>query len=241
MPQFTLVALYGDKSPELSRFLESCRQIASSVLGNGFEPYDVRQVHATIVGLEHDGGSTRENACFRRLRGRRVAMDIPGFLDSLSTSSELSLQIQLGGYGETDRPFLSRNATPYRRSFSVQGDKAVVIGWPRRIGATGEAGEHPLTLDALRRSAQKFGILHAYHGSETDLDNDFFFRIGLIRRGAVSEDAVRDFEQRIRRQMSSRPPLILRIGLDDLHVALYEDERVPLDSTEIWPVLDSGA
>jgi len=240
MPQLTLVARYGHKSPDLSRYLESCGQIAASVLGDAFEPYDLRQIHATIVGLEHPGDSIRENACFHRLRGRSVEMDIPGFLDSLRKAPELPFRVQIGGFTETDRPFLSRNASPYLRSFSVQGDKAVVIGWPRRTNATGEAGEHPLTLDALRRRAQRFGILHAYHGSETELDNDFFFRIGLVRRDAVSDGAVRNFEQRIRRYMSNEPPLIQRVGLDDLHVALYEDERLPLDSTEIWPVLDSG-
>lgn len=237
MPQPTLIALYGEKSLDLSRYLESCGQIAVSVLGDAFEPYDVRQVHATIVGLEHLGDSMRENACFRRLRGRSVEMDIPGFVDFLRTSPALPLLVQLGGFRETDHPFLSRNASPYLRSFSVQGDKAVAIGWPWRSDSVGAAGEYPLTLDALRRRAREFGILHAYHASEADRDNDLFFRIGLIDRDAVSDEAVYDLEQRIRRYMSGEPPLILRIGLDDLHIALYEDERLPLDTTRTWPLL----
>lgn len=95
-----------------------------------------------------------------------------------------------------------------------------------------------MTLDGLRRSAQGFGILHAYHGSEPDLDNDLFLRIGLIDRYGVSQDAVRALEQRIRRHMSKQPPLILQIGLEDLSIAIYEDERLPLTTTQILPLSD---
>lgn len=240
MPQLTLVALYGEKPLGLSRYLKGCGRIAASELGDCFEPYDIRQIHATIVGLEHHAGSNRENACFRRLRSRCVEMDIPGFLESLRKSPKLPLQVQIGGFGETDRPFLSRNEPPDRRSFSIQGDKAVVIGWPRRTSPARGRAEHPMTLDGLRRSAQGFGILHAYHGLESDLDNDLFLRIGLIDRDGVSQDAVRALEQRIRRHMGSQPPLILPIGLEDLSLAVYEDDRLPVATTQILPLSTHG-
>lgn len=233
MRQLTLVAFYGAKPPEFSDYIRSCQHMAAAALGDRFRPYDLRQVHATIIGLEHHEDSPGENACFRRLRGRRAAMDTRGFLDSLRAVPELPLEVQVGGYGKDDRPFLSRNATPYQRSFSIQGENAVVIGWPHRTGPVVGRANCPVTLDLLRRSAQGFGILHAYHAEETDRDNDLFFRIGLIEPGVVSTAAVQGLEQEIRRHMSRRPPLILRIGLDDLKIAVYEDERLPIGATEI--------
>lgn len=238
MTQRTLIALYGNKTRGLSDLVESCQRMTAEALGDAFCPYDLRQVHATIVGLEHQEGAPWENAGFRRLRGQQVAMNIPGFLETLRASADLPFEVQIGGFGESDRPFLSRNALPFERSFCIQGDKVVVMGWPwREVSSTGGGG-YPQTLDAIRRGAREFGVLHAYHRSEADRDNDLFFRIGLIDRSAVPEDAVRDLELRVRRHMSRQPAPILQIGLDDLAVAAYRDDRLPLGSTEVWPLAD---
>lgn len=238
MSQRTLVALYGDKTPEFSPFVTGCQQMAAAALGEAFSPYEMGQIHATIVGLEHSEDSPRENASFRRHREQRVEMDIAGFADYLRRSTELPFQARIGGFGESDRPFLSRGYGPYERSFSIQGDKAVVIGWPWHPRAGSGAGDYPGTLDAIRRRAQRFGILHAYHRSETDEDNDLFFRIGLVERSAVGDDAVRDVQRQVRRYISGQRPLMLRIGIDDLCVAAYRDERLPVRSTEILAVAD---
>lgn len=239
MSQLTIVAHYGHKAPELKGLVDDCQRMATEALGAAFMAYDLRQVHATIVGLEHAESSPAENASFRRLRGQSVEMDVPAFLDHLRASAHLPFEVQIGGFGESDRPFCSRNATPFERSFSIQGDKAVVMGWPRRADSGHGAALWPQALEAIRRSAREFGILHAYHGSEADRDNDLYFRLGLIERGAVSEEAVIELERRVRRHLSRRPSLILRIGLGDLCVAAYLDDRLPLDSTETWPLSDS--
>jgi hypothetical protein len=240
VPHLTLVALYGDKSPALSSFIASRQDMVSSAFGCAFRPYDVRQVHATIVGLEHSEGSFQENANFRRLRGQRMAMDVSGFLEFLRVSRELPFEVQIGGFAEQDRPFLSRGELPFARSFSIQADRVVVMGWPCEKDFQGMPGDNSdtLLLDGIRRRAQEFGILHAYHRSERDLDNDFFFRIGLVDRSALTDAAVTDLERRMRRRLCRLGPLRVKVGLEDLQVAAYWDERLPLSSTHVWSLTD---
>jgi len=242
VPQLTLVALYGDKSPALTSFIAGCQDMVFSALGRAFRPYNARQVHATIVGLEHSEGSARENANFRRLRGQRTVMDVSGFLGFLRASRELPFEVRIGGFAEQDRPFFSRGEPPFARSFSIQGDRVVVMGWPCEKDFQGmpRGNGDSLLLDGMRRRAQQFGILHAYHRSERDLDNDFFFRIGLVEPGALSAETVSNLEQRVRRHISSLEPLRVKVGLEDLQVAAYRDERLPLIYTHVWPLTDPG-
>lgn len=240
MAQRTLVALYGGKQTALSDAIEHVQRLASAALRGAFEAYEIPQVHATIVGLEHRKGRPRENAAFFRLRNRCTGMDVPGFLAALRASRDLPLEVQVGGFDAADRRFLSRGDPPYQRSFSVQGDKAVVIGWPRRADGPGGSVAYPRTLDALRRRAREFGILHAYHRLPEDVDNDLFFRVGLVDRELAFEDAVRELEGRVRAYLSAQPPLILKIGHDDLKVAAYSDERLPMETTDIRPLSAAG-
>jgi hypothetical protein len=167
-------------------------------------------------------------------------MDIRGFLELLRNTSLLPLDVRIGGFRASDRPFLSRGDAPYRRSFSIQGDKVVVVGWPYEPAPAGFSDAFPQTLFEIRRRAQGLGILHAYHRAESDRDNDLFFRIGLIDPGAVRDDVGRRLERQMRRQLSLDPPLVLGLGVDDLCVAAYEDQRLPLDTTEVWPLSDPG-
>jgi len=238
MKQLTLVALYGDKAPALRSLIASCQGIASRALRRAFTPYDIKQIHATIIGLEHSEAGFPQNANFRHLRGQCVEMDILGFLGDLRVCSDLPLSVQVGGFTDQDRTFVSRNKPPHLRTFSVQGEKAVLIGWPCRTDSRGIPRSYPPTLDTIRRRAKRFGILHSYHRSDTDLDNDFFFRIGLVDRDAVSDAAVTTLEQRVRRYLSGHAPLLLPVGMDDLRVAAYRDERLPVDSTEVRSVSD---
>ena len=70
------------------------------------------------------------------------------------------------------------------------------MGWPIRgepvsmpettpEGFIQESRIYPMTLVVVRRAAQGFGILHGYHRALTDVDNDLFFRIGLVDEKAV--------------------------------------------------------
>ena len=176
-------------------------------------------------------------------------MDFDGFLHFLRGGSHFPFEVQIGGFGNREYPFRSRNAVPYERSFSIQDDRVVVLGWPLRgcpfatPPATPqeyaqESRLYPLTLDEIRHAAQRFGILHSYHRALTDVDNDLFFRIGVVTPTSLPSGAASALEQQVRQTFSEQPPLIVDITLNDLYAAAYDDERLPLGSTQAWSMTD---
>jgi hypothetical protein len=251
MTQITVVVLYGEKSSDLAALVSHCQELARGVLGVGFIPYEPAQVHATIFGLEQKIGSSFHNANFSRYRGRDLVMNLEGVLDYLRRCGHFPLEVQVGGYGKRDYPFVSREVCPYERSFSLQGDKVVVMGWPVRgkpfqqppttpPAWVQEARLYPLTLDVMRHAAQAYGILHGYHRALTDVDNDLFFRIGLLVDQTSVTERVRDtLEAEVRQFLSRQPPLILDICLEHVSVALYEEDALPPSSTRVWSLADS--
>jgi hypothetical protein len=246
MMQVTVVALYGEKRSDLAALIARCQELCRGVLGVGFRSYDPFQIHATIFGLERKVGSPLYNANFSKYQGRDLVMDLPGILDYLRHCDRFPLQVQVGGYGKRDYPFTSRQACPWERSFSIQGDKVVVMGWPicgepfqQPPASIREARLYPLTLDAVRRAAQAYGVLHAYHRDLTDIDNDLFFRIGLLADRTSLTTRVRDtLEAEVRQFLSIQPPLILDIRLDQVSVVLYEEDTLPPSSTRAWSLVD---
>jgi hypothetical protein len=250
MIQMTVVALYGDKSSDFATLITRCQELGRGVLGAGFRPYDPSQIHATIFGLERKIGLPFYNANFSRYRGRDLVMNLEGILDYLRRCGLFPLEVQVGGYGKRDYPFISRQASPYERSFSVQGDKVVVMGWPIRgkpfqqppatpSAWVQEARLYPLTLDVVRHAVQAYGVLHAYHRALTDVDNDLFFRIGLLVDQTSVTETVRDaLEAEVRQFFSVQPPLILDVGLEQVSIALYDEDTLPPSSTRVWSLAD---
>jgi hypothetical protein len=244
--QATLVAFYGSKRAPLAEFLGACQdRLRRSVrrLGSGieFRPYALAQIHATILGLERSGRVGLHNRNLYELSGRPQAMRLPELFEFILKSDHLPLQVQLGGFEDRDYPFQSRGARPYSRSFSVQGRTAVVIGWPvEAVGAKGVARSrgrasglrappgHPFALDALRRSARRFHVLHRWHREPTDVDNDLYLRLGSLDAdlSAAQRQLV---EAEIRRALASAPPLTLELTASDLAVVSYpaNDETLP--------------
>jgi hypothetical protein len=65
-----------------------------------------------------------------------------------------------------------------------------VIGWPCRAEIWGshplartaslstETKVYPRVLEDLRRSAQRFNVLHRWHREPSDADNDLYLRLG---------------------------------------------------------------
>jgi hypothetical protein len=241
MLQATLVSLYGEKDHGLGTLIRKCQEVLQDTVGGAFRPYDVSQVHATIFGLERKVSSARLNSNFLKYRGRETEMDFDGLAEFLRSSENLPLYIQIGGFDKRDYPFTSRQLTPYERSFSIQGDKVVLMGWPVRgtpflIPPTTpqlwvqEAQLYPRTLDKLRRRAQNFGVLHAYHRAFSDVDNDLFFRIGLI--DPPLGDTRTMLESRIRDYLRVQPPLTVEVRADQICVAIYQDDTLPASTTK---------
>jgi hypothetical protein len=250
MTQMTVVALYGAKSSDFAGLIARCQGLVQSVLGVGFRPYDPYQIHATIFGLERKIPSALDNANFSRYRGRDLVMNLEGILDYLRRCNHFPLQIQIGGFWKRDYPFVSRLASPYQRSFSIQGDKVVMMGWPIRgkpfpmppetsSAMVREAKLYPNTLDVIRHAAQAHGVLHAYHRGLTDVDNDLFFRIGLLSDQTSLSEKVRDkLEAEARQFLSRQHPLVLDIHLEQVSVALYLEDTLPSLSTRVWSLAD---
>lgn len=239
MSQQTIVALYGQKIGSLAELLKTMQDKLIGIKGIEFTKYDLPQIHATLIGLEKKPGKLNFNYNFLMKRKEEVQMDISGFREYLRSSSELPFQIQIGGFKDRDYPFISRAQRPYKRSFSIQGNKAVIMGWPIRgkpledsdispAQLMQESRLYPNTLDILRRSAQRFSILHTYHASYTDVDNDFYLRIGLF--GNVDQAKIRseEIQKNLRDFLSNMPPIILNIELKDLKLVSYEDETLPI-------------
>jgi len=95
---------------------------------------------------------------------------------------------------------------------------------------------YPMTLNTLRSTAQEYGILHNYHRDPLDVDNDFYFRIGLPMPPGLSESTRRNVETRVRDSLSSGPPVLFDVNVSDLYVASYEDDTLPVGSTRVRSV-----
>jgi hypothetical protein len=245
--QVTLVSLYGDKSKDFAAVITQCQQLVAQS-EDSFTPYEMRQIHATVVGLERQRAPAY-NANFSKHRGRDVAMDFDGFLAYLRGSGHIPFEVQLGGFTNREYPFMSRKTLPYERSFSVQDDKVVVMGWPVRgepllappatcTDALQEARLYPPTLDLIRHAAQGYGILHGYHRAATDVDNDLFFRIGLVDPKAMTPFTTSAVEVQTRQILSAQRPVVIKVGLEDIYIVAYEDDRLPTSSTRIWSLAD---
>jgi hypothetical protein len=230
----TLVSFYGPKPAEFAELIGECQAMVSEMLGESFRPYDLRQVHCTIAALDRMGELGSYNAAFHELRGKRAAMDLCGLLAFLRGMGELPIRI--GGFAESAQPFLSRGQRPYRRSFGMPAGKAVIMGWP--IDQIGESAAYPPDLESLRRGLQRFGVLHRYHATETDIDNDLYLRIGLYDENAVTPAARSAIEQRVRGLLGRRAPLTLRLRPADLAFAQSDHQMLPPSATSLLPITD---
>jgi len=230
--QVTLVAYYGAKPPAIEALLHSLQTELVHRLGSTFEPYEVKQVHATIIGLE----ALREeaetlNLNFRELRGERRPFNLTDILGFIDTTQRLPFDVQIGGFAPTVAyPFTSRGEHPYFRSFSLQGAIAVAMGWP----VSGQ--RYPPNLDALRKRFNDYNVLHKYHRTSNDLDNDLFFVLGRVERNLVNEGKVQGAQDAMREKLATMEPVFVSVGREVLSFALYEDPQLPLGSTTSIPL-----
>jgi hypothetical protein len=235
MRQLALVAFYREKPAALGQLIQSCQEQLQRSLGSAFQPYELAQVHATILGLERIGDGLGHNYNFANLRGEQRTMDLAGLLDFIGTTDRLPFTVQFGGFADRAYPFTSRGRKPYARSFVIQGDKAVLMGWPVDSLAKGRAA-YPHTLDELRRQGQAFNVLHKYHQTDNDVDNDLYLRLGLLETTAVPAALLATVSADLRGYLSIRQPLRATVGADELSLIAYADERLPPATTRSWPL-----
>lgn len=227
----TLVSHYGEKPPALAEQIADLQRALAQELGDAFVPYDVRQVHATVIGLEGTRiGKRIRNDNFLRMRNDTRVIDFDPMLAWLRDPTFPKFAAQVGGFRSgVNYPFTSQGRHPSLRSFSIQGERAVAMGWPRA-----EDGFPPV-LGELRLGFERFGILHKWHQREGVLDNDLFFVLGHCR--AADPEANRRVEESVRERMAERAQLV-PVGLDSLSFVAYSDPTLPLAGSRAFRVND---
>ena len=175
----TAVALYGPKEGPLRELLQATQEILRGQLGAGFCPYTLDQIHSTLIRLDWLPDSRTGlavNTRYREVTGAADPMAPARALEILGSFGESAHRIRIGGYRPgSPATFSSRGTHPHDRMFSVQGTAFVLVGWPL---ATITGGISVKPLDDLRRNMKDANILHWYHESPADIDNDFHLVVG---------------------------------------------------------------
>jgi hypothetical protein len=231
----TLVAYYGPKQQgKVRELIETTQSLLRDQLKTAFDGYVLEQVHGTIIGLE--GVRVDDvvmNANFLRRRQLQKAFH-------LETAIELALgvrgfDVRIGGFKDRDAyPFTSRGLHPYLRSFSIQGEIAVAMGWPV------EGTQFPLYLDEFRRSFTAANALHAYHAAPEDIDNDFYFVLGRLKQSQANELTLQLAQDRMRDALAALEPVAVRIDKDCLRIVAYSHTLLPWGDCEMF-TLDGAA
>ncbi len=219
----SLVAHYGPKRGAFLHLVEDMQAVLTASLGSRFEPYELGQVHGTIIGLEgeyRDGEVIGAN--FRALRGERRLLEVDKLIRLIAGSNALPMRVQVGGFVPAESyPFTSRGEHPAKRSFRIGGSLAVGMGWPV------EGLGYPPLLYQLRRRLQRAGALHKYHGSLDATDNDFYFVLGRVTGESSDPAPILQAEADIRRMLTGCRPAVIGIGAADLSFVAYTDPALP--------------
>jgi hypothetical protein len=225
--QLTLVAHYGDKPPALADLVRYLQRQLRDLFGQAFRSYELEQVHGTVIGLEgcrFGGRLTNQHS--------RSPMNLHGVLEFLRSSRLQPIRVQIGGYEPSgEYPFRSRNAHPYLRSFSIQDDIAVAMGWPN------DGGRFPNSLDRLRRAFQEYGVRHKWHRTDDEIDNDFFFVLGTIDSRRTDPAALESLTHVVRSELAAHGETFIEINRDTLRLVGYSDPQLAR-GTSSWYGLD---
>jgi hypothetical protein len=223
----TLVAFYKEKPGAFLEFIRWCQNAVASQLPGTFRPYEPGQIHATIVGLEglHRDGEVL-NANYARL-GESRCMDLMGLIDYLGNTPLLPLRVRFGGFRlEDEYPFTSQGQHPYHRSFTLQeSNMAVAVGWPEYDGGFSE------NLDHLRRAFNQYNVLHKYHRTANDVDNDLFLVLGKVEPGTVKNVSPEAVSEVVRSRIAAIEPVYLDITPEDLSLVAYLDDELPVETS----------
>ena len=236
----SLVAFYGNKPFQLVTLIQKLQTYLanSKLVKNCFIPYQLEQVHGTIIGCE--GTNTKTgiiNKWFYERRRETKYIDIPGLVNYLQYQI-VPITIRFGGYDRNSNyNFLSRDRHLYYRSFQLQQAQIqtipVLIGWSWNNGVT-------LAIDNLRRHFQQFNLLHKYHDPLQAIDNDFYLRLGTIDRQLTSRE-IDAIATDIRNLLAIQPPTYISITVDNLALAKYRDLLLTPATTKIIPVTKISA
>ncbi|MFC1861327.1 hypothetical protein ACFLYL_03545 [Chloroflexota bacterium] len=236
--QFTLVAYYRSKPQLLKNILQYCIQKIDEKLSGLFFPYEIDQIHATIVGLECSSTSKGfQNTNFKRNMDQARYIDFLALITYLKGTSIFPIDIQIGGYKPSESVLTVQKQSLYVRSFSVNNDgNIVMLGWAMK----NQVDQN--TIDELRRKMQDFGILHKYYYNPEDVDNNLYFVLGkipqdFIRNNQNYQEDISLLENDIRNYLSENP-IIIPINQEYLSIIFYYRTQFPLNTTISIPIMD---
>ena len=226
------VAFYGLKTGRLREFLVEVQALIAEQVGGDFRPYSLEQVHATLIaldGVRDPGTGAIVNDYLLTHAGVRREMDLPRVMDILAQRFATPLRVRIGGFRQDQgTPFTSRGQHLAMRTFCVQGQAFVLMGWPA-ASLTG-AGPTQEPLDELRREMNEANVLHKYHVRATDVDNDLYLVVGHHTGAAAG--ALARATAAVRDKLAA-DPVDLAIGLTDVKI-------VAADSHTLAPPLFVG-
>ena len=223
------VAFYGPKTGPLRDLLAGTQALIADCVGDDFRAYSPEQVHATLIalnGVRDPGTGAIVNEYLLEHDGVRREMDLPRVMDILARRFCTPLRVRIGGLrADQELPFTSRGQHLAERTFSVQDQAFVLMGWPAESLAG--AGR---PLDELRREMNAAGVRHRYHVHAADVDNDLHLVVGH-HRGAPA-DVLARATAAVRAKLAAHP-VDLAIGLTDIKI-------VAADSHTLAPPLYVG-
>jgi hypothetical protein len=234
--QATLVSHYGEKSSELLHLIRESQHILVRCLGSSFRPYQRQQVHGTIIGLEGHRTKTKIRNLNSAEAGIVSEVEPSALLSFLRGSEFPSIRVRIGGYRSHEHyPFKSRGIHPYLRSFSIQGEIAVAMGWPVA------ESNFPNSLDGLRwQFDSRLGVRHKWYRKPDDKDNDFFFTLGRLDRRFLNATRIQHASEQVRLFLARLDGIIVPIGVDTLKVVGYLEPQLPLETSCWFDVKDSS-
>jgi len=239
MKNVSLVAFYGDKPPQLQNLIQQLQAylINHELVLDRFVPYQLEQVHGTIIGCE--GIQTEAGVINQWLidcRQEQRSIDFRGLTKYLQHQVKLPLTIRFGGYDRhSDYNFKSRNQHPYIRSFQLQPAPTQTI--PVLIGWSWSNQQVTMAIDNLRRSFQQFNLLHKYHSTPEAVDNDFYLRLGTINT-VLTPEATQIISNDLRNLLVERSPLQIAINRKNIALAQYQDLSLTPATTRTIPITD---
>ncbi|PSB12214.1 hypothetical protein C7B62_02955 [Pleurocapsa sp. CCALA 161] len=242
MQNISLIAFYGDKPAPLASLIQKLQTYLANhqLLQDKFIPYQLNQVHGTIIGCE--GWKTDlgvVNQWFKEKRQETKYIDFAGLINYLQHQINLSITIRFGGYDRnTNYNFLSRDRHLYHRSVQLQSVDNNTI--PVLIGWSWQDHDVTLAIDNLRRELQRFNLLHKYHAIPDDIDNDFYLRLGTINAKLTSAE-IEAISTDLCNWLKTQHPLYISITLNDLAFAQYQDLTLTPATTQIFPVAEITA
>jgi hypothetical protein len=216
------VAFYGPKTGRLRELLTGVQALIAEHVGGDFRPYRLDQVHATLIALNGvRAGGTIVNEYLLEHAGERREMDLPRVMDILARRFATPLRVRIGGFRPGQEvPFTSRGQHLAERSFSVQGEAFVLVGWP--ADSLAWAGR---PVDELRREMNAAGVLHRYHARPADVDNDLHLVVG--HQAGAPAAALARATAAVRDKLAGDPA--------DLAIALSDVTIVAADSHTLAP------